>query len=137
FGLPLLSRNFDTLIAAQLLDENRRNGLKELTSLVDDEIDHSKYSDLAEYTAFPKDSPYAVPLEAFAEYAMKDVIVTFKLWQRFRKELPKDVWRESSMQDVFNHVWMPMIPVLQEMEMRGFKIDLALARELREKYSKI
>lgn len=137
YGLELLSRNFDTLMAAQLLNENRRNGLKDLTRLVDEDIGHVKYAELAQYGDFPKDSPYAVPLKDFAEYAMKDVIVTFKLWQKFREELPKDTYRGKSVQDVFNQVWMPMIPVLQEMEAYGFKVDTALAHKLKIHYAAV
>jgi DNA polymerase I-like protein with 3'-5' exonuclease and polymerase domains len=137
YQMELLSRNFDTLMAAQLLNENRRNGLKELTSLVDEDMEHTKYEALAQYRGFPKGSPLAVPLAAFAEYAMKDVIVTFKLWQKFREELPKDTFKGKSVQDVFNKVWMPMIPVLQEMEAYGFKVDVPLSRQLREKYAAV
>lgn len=134
-GLPLLSQNFDTLMAAQLLDENRQNGLKDLNGLVGEE--HTKYEALAEWSNFPKGSPYNVRLESFAAYAEKDVIVTYKLWQLFREQLPKESFKGVSLQDVFNTVWMPLVPVLQEMESFGFKINTELAKELKEKYTEI
>jgi DNA polymerase-1 len=133
FGLPLSSRNFDTLIAAKLLNENRQNGLKQLTYLVGE--DHSAYETLVEYSTFPKGCPLNVPLEPFAKYAAMDVLVTFKLWQLFRKELAKDTFRGISMQDVFNEIWMPMIPVLREMEERGWRLDLVKTQELYDKYA--
>lgn len=132
YRMPLASRNFDTLIAAKLLDEDRNNGLKSLTKLVNE--DHAKYETMVVYDAFPKGSPLNVPLKEFADYAMKDVIVTYKLWQLFRKDLAKDTFRGRSMQDVFNEVWMPMIPTLREMESWGFKIDLDRTKELLAEY---
>src|SRR5690606_12391349 len=133
FGFPLASRLFDTLIAAQLLDENRKNGLKSLTSLVDEE--HAKYETLAEYKQFHRQSPLAVPLEPFAEYAMKDVLVTFKLYEKFRIEMAKDSFRGVSTQDIFTDLWMPLVPVLQKMEARGFTVDVEEARRLRDKFN--
>lgn len=133
YSFPLQSKLFDTLVAAQLLDENRRNGLKSLTSLVDET--HSKYENLAEYRQFEKDSPLAVPLDKFADYAIKDVVVTLKLYEKFREQLPKDSFRGVSMQDVFNALWMPFVPVLQEMEARGFRIDVPKVLELQKEYT--
>lgn len=124
---------FDTLIAAQLLNENRRNGLKSLTSLVDEE--HSKYETMRVYNQFPKGSPLAVPLQEFAEYAKKDTSVTMKLYDKFSKELPKDSFRGRSIQDVFNELWMPLIPVLCDMESRGFRLNTDKVKELVEEYS--
>lgn len=135
YDMPLVSRNYDTLIAAQLLDENRSNGLKSLTHLVD--VEHTKYEEFVKWTNFPKGCPLNVPLEPFAEYAMKDVIVTFKLWQLFRNQMAKEVYQGGrSLQFVFNNIWMPMIPVLQKMEARGFKIDRPYVQGLYDEYSK-
>lgn len=134
YGLPLLSRNYDTLLAAQLLDENRRNGLKSLTYLVDET--HAKYETYVKWTNFPKGCPFNVPLYPFAEYAMKDVIVTFKLWELFKEQMRKEVYPGGrSLQDVFNKVWMPMVPVLREMEARGFKIDRPYIQQLYDEYT--
>lgn len=132
YRMPIVSRKFDTLLAAQLLDENRSNSLKALNSLVD--IPHVKYSELEQFPQYPKGSPFRVPLEPFAEYAMKDAIITYKLMELFRVQLAKDQWKGRSLQDVFNEVWMPMSQVLQEMESRGFLVDLEETQRLRNVY---
>jgi len=132
YGFPLRSKLFDTLIAAQLLDENRKNGLKSLAHLVDEQ--HAKYETMAEYHQFDKKSAYAVPLDKFAEYAAADVVVTFKLYEKFRKQLAMDGFRGITMQDVFTDLWMPLVPVLQEIEERGFRVNLDKIQELRKEY---
>lgn len=135
FDLPFTSPYFDTLIAAQLLDENRRNGLKDLAALVAPEVDHVKYATFVKWNTFPKGCPLNVPLEPFAEYAMKDVVITYLLWQKFREELPKETTQGKNLQDVFNYTWMPMVGVLLELEQAGFKIDVERAKELHKHYS--
>lgn len=132
YRMPVVSRKFDTLLAAQLLNENRSNSLKSLNTLVD--IPHVKYETLEKYTNFPKGSPFRVPLQDFAEYAMKDALITFKLYELFRVDLAKESYRGRSLLDVFNNVWMPMSQVLQEMEARGFMIDLEATHKLRDEY---
>lgn len=135
FDLPLSSRVFDTLMAAKLLNEDRQNGLKDLAHLVTDNLDHVKYEQLAVYGNFPKGCPYNVPLQPFAEYACKDVIVTYKLYEKFKDELAHSSWRGRSLQQVFNEIWSPMIPTLMEMEQRGFRIDLEQTQVLYDEYS--
>jgi DNA polymerase I-like protein with 3'-5' exonuclease and polymerase domains len=132
FHLPLASHVFDTLLAAQLLDENRSNSLKSLNTLVD--IPHEKYHELEEYDHFPKGSPLRVPLQPFAEYAMRDVIITYKLYELFSSALAKESHGGKSLQDVFNSIWMPMVQVLQEMEAHGFVVNVEKAKKLREHY---
>lgn len=141
YDLNLMSRYADTLLAAQLLDENRRNGLKDLATLVDPNIDHVKYENLMTWSIYPKGCPYNVPLEPFAEYAEKDVIVTYKLWDMFHKQLPKEIVtvakQQRDLQGVFNNIWMPMVGVLQEMEHAGMRIDVERAKELHKHYSDV
>lgn len=134
YNMPLLSRVYDTLLAAQLLDENRRNGLKSLASLVDEA--HAKYETFVTSTAFPKGSPLNTQLSPFSEYAMRDVIITHKLWLLFREQMRKEVYPGGrSLQTVFNELWSPMVGTLQEMEERGFKINRPYVQQLYNEYS--
>lgn len=113
---------FDTLLAAQLLDENRKNGLKSLAPLVD--VEHSSYQSLAEYKSWSKDHPFATPINNFGVYAAKDVETTWKLRELFGKQLASEVWKGKSLQSVFHDIWMPLSLVLQEMEEWGMKLDI-------------
>ena len=134
YRMPIASRKFDTLLAAQLLNENRSNSLKSLNTLVD--IPHVKYEELEKYTNFPKGSPFRVPLDDFGEYAMKDALITFELYKLFKVDLGRESFKGRSLLDVFNNVWMPMSQVLQEMEERGFQIDIEATKKLKEEYDK-
>lgn len=120
-------RLFDTLLAAQLLDENRKNGLKELAESMG--FGYDKYSKLGVYSGYKKDEILGVPLEDAAEYAMNDVQATWTLYKRFAQELANE-----RMERIFHEIWMPLLPVLQEMEARGIALNLDKVREIRAEY---
>lgn len=132
-GVYVQGRLADTLLAAQLLDENRPNGLKDLAEALLGE-GYDKYTALASYKGFDKKSILAVPLIDAANYAMNDVDATWKLYQRFVQELADDIWRDSSLLDVFNDQWMPLLVVLQQMEERGIALDIEKVKSIRETY---
>lgn len=121
---------FDTLLAAQLLDENRKNGLKDLSAAYG--FGYAKFSDLAQYTEYSAKEILSVPLEDAAEYAMNDVVATYKLHKIFSKQLV-----EEGVEKVFLEIWMPLLRVLQKMEARGIALDLDKVRQIREEYLKV
>lgn len=124
-GLYVRGRLFDTLLAAQLLDENRSNGLKELAASMG--FVYGKFVDMKKYEGFGSKEILGVPLPQVARYAMNDVRATWMLYERFAQELA-----DEQMQEVFNGIWMPLLPVLQEMEARGIALDLEKVRAIRE-----
>lgn len=126
-GLFVQGRLFDTLLAAQLLDENRPNGLKDLAAGMD--FKYEKYTNLGAYPGYSSKEILGVPLPVAAAYAMNDVDATWMLYERFREELANE-----EMQGVFNKTWMPLLPVLQQMEARGIALDLEKVRVIRGEY---
>jgi DNA polymerase I-like protein with 3'-5' exonuclease and polymerase domains len=122
--LHVMGRLFDTLLAAQLLDENRKNGLKDLSeSLLG--FAYDKYQTMSSYEGYTKQEILGVPLENVAEYAMNDVEATWKLYEIFSKELAN-----HAMEKVFLEVWLPLLPVLQAMESRGIALNMDLVKEI-------
>lgn len=127
-GIDVRARVADTLLAAQLVNENwESKSLKELCALVGMKL--VKYSELAAYPGFGREEILGVPLKDAADYAMHDTEATWALWQRFRLDLA-----EEGVESAFRDVWMPLVPVLQQMEARGIALDLDRVREARAVY---
>lgn len=118
----------DTLLAAVLLNENRRNGLKELSETILGEK-YPEYKSLPHYPGFSKEEFLGVPLELAAVYAMNDVVATWKLWDIFKPQI-----EEQKLEKAFYKLWMPMTFVLAEMEMVGLALDLEQVQKVYDKY---
>ena len=127
---------FDTLLAAQLLNENRSNGLKELAPLVN--INYDKYQKHKKYKGFGVNDILGGALEDVAQYAMNDVEATFKLYTMFKDELenPREPMGDR-LKDVFWDIWMPLSVVLRKMEARGVRIDRKQTQKLYDDYSQL
>jgi len=109
---------FDTMIAAYLLNPgNRSYGLD---SLAFNYFGYQMQS--IEELIGPKGrkqlSMDQVPVEKVSWYACEDADYTFRLKNKLEALL-----RENNLIKLFNEIEMPLIPVLQEMETNGVKID--------------
>lgn len=135
-GIYVKGRLADTLLAAQLLDENRSNGLKDLSATILNMV-YTKYQDMVQYKGFKKNEILGSPLEDVADYAMNDVEATWKLWKVLHPQLAEEYHKDKSLLDVFNNIWMPLLVVLQQMEERGIALDIDLVKEIRKDYEDI
>jgi DNA polymerase I-like protein with 3'-5' exonuclease and polymerase domains len=129
-GLQINAQLLDTMLAAQILDENRSVGLKQLADSVGMKL--TEYAALTHYPGFGKKEILGVPLEAVADYAMDDTETTWRLWEQLQPQLEAE--------DVvapYYDIWMPLLPVLQEMEARGIAMDMDRVREARDHYVEV
>jgi DNA polymerase-1 len=123
-GMPVRGLDFDTMVAAYLLDPGRRGlGLKDqalevlgvvmtpITSLIG--------------TGQKQISMVQVPVRAAAEYAGADADMTWRLMEPLAARL-----RQQSLWDLFTQIEMPLLPVLQRMERAGILIDLAVLERM-------
>lgn len=122
--------DWDTIIAARLIDENEEAGLK---------AQYIKYIDSAQ-TKYDIEElfnsvQYAdVDPEVFALYAATDAAMTYRLYAEHQRDIltaddhKKLYW-------VFNNIEMPIVIVTADMELRGVCIDLKLGERLKEKYN--
>ena len=117
--------NWDTLIAAKLLDENERSaGLKQ-QYIAKIDPDQEKYS----IDELFKNVEYAVvDPEIFALYAATDSMMTDKLfdWQMLKFKDP-DMARVLNL---YNTIELPLVQVLAEMELAGMSVDQDYAKLL-------
>ena len=127
-GVLIEGQLFDTMLAAQLIDENRENGLKALAPLVG-VTEMPTFDTFVQYQGYGKKQILGAPLKDVANYAMLDTEVTWLLYQKFSEQLATE-----GANDAFYNVWMPLLPVLQQMEARGVALDLNLVKEMRTRY---
>ena len=121
---------WDTMIGAQLLNENERAGLKfQYRDKVDPE--QEKY-DLDKLFDIEQADKY--PIELFSLYAGTDPYITYKLYEYQRKEFKKA--GNERLYNLFKDVEMPVVGVTTDMEMRGMAVDKAFAERLSKKFHK-
>jgi DNA polymerase I-like protein with 3'-5' exonuclease and polymerase domains len=127
-GIEFHCQLVDTMLAAQLLNENRKVGLKSLSPLVGMYLDD--YKELEHYPGFKKEEILGVPLALVADYAMDDTEATWRLWQTMQTQLATEGCASA-----FYTIWMPLLPVLAEMESRGIAMDMEAVRRAKAQYT--
>lgn len=130
--------HWDGYIAARLLNENEpENNLKAL---------HNKYCLQGKGDAFTFDSlfkgiPFThIPVNTGYLYAARDAEITYELYDFQRPFLTEDdpICIERDLQGpayVFNHIEMPLINIVAEMEDTGVDFDFDFADKLSKEYT--
>ena len=112
FGMPDLTPTFDTIIAAALLDENRRKGLKPLAQQLLG----------ADPWAIDARRAYETPWSILADYNGLDTWHTMRLYLLFREQLAK----QPRLARMFSRLMMPVVQELVRVERRGVYVDQPL-----------
>ena len=126
-----LPPNWDTQVAARLLDENELAGLKsQYTTKIDPSQTKYDIESLFENVQYAVVDP-----EIFALYAATDSMMTYRLylWQlpfMTAPELERLYW-------VFLNIEMPIVVVTAEMELRGVSINTKFGKKLKLKYKQL
>lgn len=113
FGGPVYA-DFDTMLAAHILDENRFKGLKVLAPMLLG-VDPWADVDLSNEGALRE------PLGKLAKYNAKDTDYTLRLYHLFKKELMSR-GNERSLR-LFARIMMPASRVLTDVERHGIYLD--------------
>lgn len=121
---------WDTMIAAQLLNENEPAGLKgQYIDKIDSSIEKYDINHLF------KNIEYAiVDPEVFALYAATDAYMTYKLYKWQKEQFERKGFEK--LYKLFLDVEMPVMEVAAEMELTGVCIDTEFAERLSIKYHK-
>lgn len=109
---------FDTMLASYILDPDQKHGMDDLSE---------KYLDykpipLSELIGIKKDPTkiFETELSAISNYSAEDADITYKLYECLDKELKK-----QKIEKVAYDIEFPLVPVLEDMEFEGVKIDVA------------
>ena len=112
FGMPTLTPTFDTIIAASLLDENRRKGLKPLAQQLLG----------ADPWAVDARRVMEMPLDVVLNYNGLDTWHTLRLWLLLRAQLQA----QPRLARFFARLMMPVVQELVAVEQRGVYVDQPL-----------
>lgn len=121
---------WDTMIAAQLIDENEVAKLKNQFSINVDPT-QKEYNIEKLFTGIPYEW---VDPEIFGIYSAIDAYDTYKLQQEQQKIFEQDGM--DKMYNLFKNVEVPVVSVVSEMEDNGICMDLEFLEKLNNKYLK-
>ena len=127
-GLTVRGPLFDTLIAAALLNPERRGNA--MDDLARDLLGHATIP-IRDLIGRGKQqrSMLEVPLDQLVPYAAEDADVTWRLYRRLQADLAAT---DEALVRLFDEVEMPLVRVLAAMERAGVTIDVARLAEYRE-----
>ena len=118
---------FDTMIAHYLIKPEGKHGLNDLA---EDYLNYTpvKIEELIGVKGQNQVNMRFVPTEKIKEYAAEDADLTWQIMEVLEKEL-----REKHLETLAGKIEMPLIYVLCDMEMKGFKVNV----DVLNKYSVI
>ncbi len=121
---------WDTMLAAQVINENEPASLKEqYINKIDPEQEKYSITHLFDGVHYEDVDP-----ELFTYYAATDAFMTDKLYEWQVREFSKP--DNKGIYKLFRDVEMPVMPVVANMELRGVSIDKEFNRRLSTKYTK-
>ncbi len=125
YGIDVNGNMFDTMIAAHLIDPDRRSYKMDLLSL-----DYLEYEMMPiEKLIGPKGKNQKlmsdVELEKISYYACEDSDIALQLFKIFSKKLSK-----NNLNKIFNEIEIPTMKVLIDMEFEGINIDISFFEKL-------
>ena len=129
-GIDVQGPVIDTMIAAPLLNENRR--FYNLNSLCREYLEEGKSevmlrSAAAMYGVDPKSEMWKLHASFVGRYAEKDAEITLKLWDRLSVEIKTD-----NIEGIFK-LESSLLPVLLDMKERGVRVDVDKAEQTKKK----
>ncbi len=124
-GVQLSAQYFDTMLAHYLLEPEEKHGLDVLSR----RYLNTEIGDF-EKTLDGKIDFSEVPLEKAAQYSGLDAWSTYKLYEHFKEDLKRE-----SLENIFDKIEMPIVPILAHMEWNGVFVDIEILSTLSAEYS--
>lgn len=108
---------FDTMVAHYILHPEKRH---KLDILAENVLDYSMISieELIGKKGKNQLKMHQVPIEKVKDYACEDADITLRLYNKFMPEI-----REKGFNELFFTIEMPLLEVLVDMEITGFRIE--------------
>ena len=124
YGIILTGISFDTMVASYLLNPNRYS--HSLNNIALEYMNHimTTYKDVTGKGKKQKGFS-EVDIETATKYSCEDADITYQLTKKLGPML-----KEQDLERLFYDVELPLVTVLSEIEMNGFKVDIALLGEL-------
>ncbi len=129
-GLDPTPLSFDSMIAAWVIDpSSHRFGLKDMAEI---ELDASM-TNIEELIGRGKNqlSMAEIAIQDVTRYASADAEVPLRLQKILTQRM-----QEKNVISIFRNIEMPLVPVLEEMEYNGIRVDVDLFRNLSHDFKK-
>ena len=122
-GIEVNNFYFDTMLASYCIDPDQKHGMDDLSQK------YLKYKPipLSELIGEKKDPTkiFDCDVNSLCHYASEDADITFRLYEILDKEIKKD-----KLEKVTYEIEFPLVPVLEDMEREGVKIDKNVLKTL-------
>ncbi|MBK7630043.1 MAG: DNA polymerase I [Ignavibacteriales bacterium] len=117
-GIDVNAFYFDTMLASYVLDADQKHGMDDLS----EKYLNYKPIPLTDLIGQKKDPTkiFETDLNALANYSAEDADITYKLYENLDAELKK-----QKIEKIAYEIEFPLVPVLEDMENEGIKIDTA------------
>ncbi len=114
---------FDTMLASYVLDPDQKHNMDELAQ----KYLNYKPIPLSELIGAKKEPAkiFEVDIQLLSNYSAEDADITFRLYKILDKEL-----RKEKIEKVAYDIEFPLVPVLEDMEYEGIKIDTEALNQL-------
>ncbi|MFO7525561.1 MAG: DNA polymerase I [Ignavibacteriaceae bacterium] len=115
-GIEVDNFYFDTMLASYCIDPDQKHGMDSLS----EKYLNYKPIPLSDLIGIKKDPSkiFDVPVNQLSDYACEDADITLRLFNILEKRLQKD-----DLVKLAYEVEFPLVPVLEEIEFNGIKID--------------
>jgi DNA polymerase I-like protein with 3'-5' exonuclease and polymerase domains len=128
-GIKVNGTVYDTMVAAAMINENRR--WYNLNSLTIDYLGEGKSEKTLRAAAMdygfdPKAEMWRLPSRFVGRYAEQDADITLRLWNRLKPEIVKE-----EVSSIFE-LETELTPLIQDMRWQGVKVDLEGAQKARD-----
>jgi DNA polymerase-1 len=129
-GIKLNNFYFDTMLASYVIDPDQKHGMD---ALAENYLNY-KPIPLSELLGKKKDPSliYDVDVETLSNYASEDADITFRLYEKLSKEVEKE-----NLHKIAYDIEFPLIPVLEDMEYAGIKVDRKVLNKFSDDLEKL
>jgi DNA polymerase I len=116
YGINVENLFFDTMLASYCIDPDQKNGMDDLSQ----KYLNYKPIPLSDLIGTKKDTLpiFDVDLDSISRYSCEDADITLQLYEKLKIELEKE-----NVNKVAYEIEFPLVPVLEDMEREGIKVD--------------
>jgi DNA polymerase-1 len=117
YGINVANFYFDTMLASYVIDPDQKHGMDDLS----EKYLNYKPIPLLDLIGPKKsaDKIFEVEINRLSDYSCEDADITFRLY-----ELMKPILKKDGLEKVAYEIEFPLVPVLEDMERTGVKIDI-------------
>lgn len=122
YGIEVENFYFDTMLASYVIDPDQKHGMDELS----EKYLSYKPIPLIELIGSKKtpEKIFEVDVQRLSDYSCEDADITFRLYEILNKILKKE-----GLEKVAYEIEFPLVPVLEDMERTGVRIDTKILKE--------